>query len=151
MKWRLADAVDEFEPWRRIAGRKAVSLEEYDLGKPLGREGSLPETLVLESAVAFGRWLVVASSGFAESAVLESVDGWRVLGTAGRGARLRVELVAESGTDRPGSLALSARVADEEGTPVASGRLCLQLVPLASLADPESVRLLWSELYQERK
>ncbi len=39
MRWRLLDRVDEFEPWRRIRGSKAVTLEEYLHNFPDQAEG----------------------------------------------------------------------------------------------------------------
>lgn len=150
MKWRMADAVERFEPWRLIVGRKAVSLEEYDLGKPLGRAAALPETLVLECAVEFGRWLVMASSDFVECALLEAVADWRVRGPAGRGCRLWIKLRGETAVTgaESGTLALAAEIADDDGKAIADGRLTIRRVPLAGLADTGRMRLLWKELFR---
>ena len=144
MKWRMADVIDEVESWRRIAGRKAVSLEEYDLLRPLGRPGVCPESLLIESAVAFGRWLVVKSSEFTESALLDEVTGWKVHQPTGRGSWVQVVVTVESTTQQ--ELAVLAELTDAAGNPVATGRLRLRKVPLAELVDPESLRLLWTEL-----
>ena len=158
MRWRLADRVESFEPWREIRGRKAVSLEEYELLAPLGREGACPESLVLESCVEFARWLVAASSNFEKTCVLEAVGDFRFLEEAGMGDSLAVAVAAagERGKvsgplavkapDTFSLFALQCRV-ERQGRPVAAGGIVVGLLPLAEGYDREAVECLWRELH----
>ena len=147
MRWRFVDRVTAFEPWRRIAGRKAVSLEEYQLLKPFGREGVLPESLVLESCVEHVRWLAAASSGFQQACVLEAVEGFNFSGQAGMGAVLEVEAKLAGGAGA-GPLQASCRVT-AGGQEIAAGRITLGLVPLAESFDRDFVESLWREIHAQ--
>jgi len=145
VRWRFADRITAFEPWARVAGRKAVSLEEYKLLEPLGREGILPESLVLECCVEHVRWLVAASSGFRQTCVLEEVEEFKFAGEAGMGAVLEVEAEL-SETRRDGPIEAACRITCS-GRALAVGRLRVGLVPLAEGFDPELTESLWRELH----
>jgi len=147
MRWRFVDRVTAFQPWLSIAGRKAVSLEEYKLLKPFGREGVLPESLVLESCVEHVRWLAAASSEFKQACVLEAVEGFNFPGQAGMGAVLEVEakLAGGAGTS---PLRADCRVT-VSGKAIAAGKLVLGLVPLAEGFDPDFTASMWRELYAQ--
>ena len=144
MRWRFIDRVTRFEPWSAITGLKTVSLEEYSLLEPLGRKGRFPESLVIEAGVQLARWLVAASSDFAQSCVLDAVDGFEFTGEAGAGSALNVSLTV---TRRNGDgLRLVARALDG-GRPVGSGTVGVRFLPLSEVAAPEDMRTLWQELY----
>lgn len=64
MKLRLVDRITAWVPYAQIAGRKAVSFEEYRLREPLGDEPALPETLLIECFLQLGNWLILLSSDF---------------------------------------------------------------------------------------
>ncbi len=145
MRWRFVDRVTAFESWRRIAGRKAVSLEEYKLPAPLGREGVLPESLVLECCVELGRWLAAASSDFRQACVLEEVAGFAFSGQAGMGDVLEIEVRLSEGGAGSASVRAECRVSTS-AREVAAGRLVLGLVPLAEGFDPDFAASLWREL-----
>lgn len=143
MRWRLVDKITDFEPWRSIGGRKAVSLEEYYLLQPVGREGVLPESLVLECCAELARWLAAASSGFERMAELGGVERFVFERQAVLGDVLHIdERVAELGDS---GLSVECRVAAETGT-VASGRLALSLVPVGSAFRPGELEELWREI-----
>jgi 3-hydroxymyristoyl/3-hydroxydecanoyl-(acyl carrier protein) dehydratase len=144
MRWRFVDRVTAFEPWQHIAGRKAVSLEEYKLLEPLGREGVLPESLVMECCVELGRWLIAASTEFKQTCVLGGIDRFEFQAEAGMGAVLEVETRLEGGA---GAVPLRAdcRVT-AGGREVAGGKITLGLVPLAEGFDPDFTASMWSEL-----
>jgi 3-hydroxymyristoyl/3-hydroxydecanoyl-(acyl carrier protein) dehydratase len=145
VRWRFADRITAFEPWARIAGRKAVSLEEYALLDRFGRGGVLPESLVLETCVEHLRWLAAASSGFREACFLEEVERFAFAGRVGMADVLEVS-VALSGPAREGRLAAQCRVACA-GRAVAEGSIRARLVPLAESFEPERVELLWREIH----
>ena len=144
MRWRLVDRITAFEPWARIAGRKAASLEEYSLLERLGRPGEVPETLLLECAVQLAAWLVIRSSGGQQTALLESVSDLRFAGRVGAGGAVETRARVER---RDGDRLDVAWKSDSEGKPVGSARMTLTIVPLANLCDPERVETLWRELY----
>jgi len=144
MRWRLVDRVTAFEPWQTISGVKAVSLEEYYLLEPLGRQGVFPESLIIECCRQMLGWLVAASSGFETAAVLDEVEEFTFHGEAVMGQVLVLELVVSQ--EEGGRVSADCRVAGEAG-PIATGRLCCALVPLASRADPGQLTGAWQEIH----
>ncbi len=58
------DKITSWSPHEQITGVKAVSFEEYCLKERLGDEARLPETLLLESFLQLGNWLILLSSDF---------------------------------------------------------------------------------------
>jgi 3-hydroxymyristoyl/3-hydroxydecanoyl-(acyl carrier protein) dehydratase len=144
MRWRLVDRVTDLEPWQRIAGVKAVSLEEYYLLEPLGRQGVFPESLVIECCQQMFGWLVAASSDFETAAVLDEVDTFTFHREATMGQVLTLELAVSR--EAEGRVSADCRVTAETG-PIASGRLGCVLVPLAEGADPGELRGAWQEIH----
>ncbi|HOX07744.1 MAG TPA: hypothetical protein PK280_15195 [Planctomycetota bacterium] len=145
MRWRFVDRVTAFGPWQSIAGRKAVSLEEYKLLEPLGRQGVLPESLVLECCVELARWLVAASSDFRQACVLEGIDGFEFRSEAVMGEILEVE-ARLTGSPEAGPLRAECRV-KVGAREVAGGSIALGLVPLAEGFDPDFTASMWRELH----
>jgi len=143
MRWRLLDTVDRLEPWALATGRKAVSLEEYRLGEPLGRDRALPETLVLACCAELARWLVLRSSEFRHTAAPSEVTGFSFPSTTGPGEVLRVAVTAQAHTAT--ALSLLCR-ADVQGREVAKGALAVDLLPAAEWEDSERVGVAWREL-----
>ena len=144
MRWRFVDRITAFEPWQAIAGRKAVSLEEYYLLRPLGREGILPESLVLESCVELARWLVAASSGFARVAELAAIERFALHRQATPGEVLHVDGRVIAAADP--QLSLDCRVA-AEGGPVAAGRLEFAVVSADGRYPVGELEELWREIH----
>lgn len=143
MHWRFLDQVDRFEPWRAIAGRKAVSLEEYLLLRPLGRTGRFPESLVLECCVEIVRWLVAASSGFAQTSYLSEVQEFRIERETSMGDVLEVSASLARRDER--RIEIKCRV-DCSGNPVARGTIAVDLMPLGEAFDRAFVEGMWREL-----
>ena len=140
MRWRFVDRIDEFEPWARISGRKSVSLEEHSLLARLGREGVLPESLMVESCVQLARWLVAKSSGFEQTCLLAGIDNFTVEREVGMGESLLMTLVVRDRSED------NFRVDCEVGD-AAQGELLLTLIPLAETCDPENTATMWHEIY----
>lgn len=143
MRWRFVDQVTAFQPWRMIAGTKVVSLEEYYLLEPLGREGVLPESLVIECLCELARWLVVASSSFTEGAVLDGLRGFSFARQATMGERLDLEVRVTELGDGAATVCCTAASA---GCAVASGELEVSRLPLAEVYDAALAEALWGEL-----
>ena len=144
MRWQWVDKVDSMVPWQAAAGRKAVSLEEYCIALPLGREGEFPESLVLECCVALTRWLVEASSDFRMTCVLDEVAQFAFTGPAGMGDVLALEIAVTGRDER--SLAADCRVR-AGGREIARGRIAVSFIPLAEVGDAEWRAGTWKELY----
>ncbi len=144
MRWRFVDRIEAFEPWRTIRGRKAISLEEYSLLAPWGRDGEFPESLVLESCVELGRWLVAASSSFELAAVMAEAEDLRFEVPAGMGMLLRIAARAERRTGTDLSLQCQVHCSPHR---VALGQVRLEFVSLAEHFDPDSMKAVWEDLY----
>jgi 3-hydroxymyristoyl/3-hydroxydecanoyl-(acyl carrier protein) dehydratase len=146
MRWRFADRIDAFEPWRRISGRKGISLEEYSLLERFGRRGVLPESLVLETCVHFARWLVAASSDWRQSCLLAGIEEFGYESEARMGDNMRVEIKTAGNPDGDDkTLRLVCNVSAQERR-IASGTLALKLVDLDSIQDAEALKIMWREL-----
>ncbi|HUW31787.1 MAG TPA: hypothetical protein VM223_09265 [Planctomycetota bacterium] len=151
MRWRFADKLELLQPWQSIRGTKAVSLEEYCLCEPRGREGVLPETLVIECCVHAARWLVARSSDFRLTCELDAIDGFRFTGEAAMGdvIAMDVEAAPDSRADAAGG-SLHARCrASCGGRLIAEGGICVRLLPLAGHFDRDSTEAMWRELHGE--
>jgi len=146
MRWRFVDKVTSFAPWSAIAGIKAVSAEEYYLMERLGREGALPESLVVECCAELVRWLAAASSGFERATVLAGIENFIFAHEAAMGGVLELKARIIERDDE--TLTAECRAAGD-GSTVASGRLSFSLVPLTEGFDAEFLRGLWSEIHAE--
>lgn len=144
MHWRFIDRVDSFEPWKAVAGTKAVSFEEASLLKPFGRKGDFPGALVLECCVELVRWLVAASSGFSLTSAVSRIDGFHLSRIGGPGGILTMTAEVERrGEDE---LLADCRVEFSDSAS-AGGRIAFVLVPLAESFDPGIVSAMWRELH----
>ena len=157
MKWRFLDCIISFEPWAMIAARKAISLEEYSLLKPFGRKGDFPEGLILECCVEAVRWLVAASSGFAQVSVLSEIEGFRftakmpIPATAdkmptmvGMGDVLEIAATVKQRGENDASIECCVKCSDKDA---ARGEITVALLPLNESFDREFVESMWRELY----
>ena len=144
MRWRLLDRVLQLEPWKSARGTKAVSFEEYTLREPFGREGTLPESLVMESCVELVRWFVAASSDFEMTCLLEEVRQFELLGEAGMGDSLQIHATIIRREESCLMTDCGVAVGNRE---IARGRLRVGLVPMAESFDVEWMRGRWCELY----
>jgi 3-hydroxymyristoyl/3-hydroxydecanoyl-(acyl carrier protein) dehydratase len=146
LRWRFVDRITALEPWRLAGGRKAVSLEEYYLLEPLGREGVLPESLLLEACAELVRWLVLAGSSFRQLALLGEVERFAFR----RPVRLSevLDLQAEVVERTDAALRAACRALDR-GETVAEGRLALALMPLDEPDTVQALRERWLELHAD--
>jgi hypothetical protein len=144
MRWRFVDRVTAFRPWLSISGLKAVSLEEYYLLEPLGREGVLPESLVAECCVELARWLVIASSSFSQSARLSEIVGFEAHQEVTMGDVIEVQAVLQRRTARTVSVQCTSVTG---GMSKASGTLRLVLIPAADALEQDEAEECWRGLY----
>ena len=144
MRWRFLDRIIAFEPWASLSGIKTVSFEEYSLMKPFGRKGAFPETFIMEACVASVQWLVMRSSGFEQTALLNEADNFSVSAMAGMGEVLHTQaVVEEKGAERL-VVSCSVSLAKHE---LAAGTLTFNLVRLEPLWQPDNPKKLWGNVY----
>jgi hypothetical protein len=127
-----------------IAARKAISLEEYSLLKPFGRKGDFPESLVLECCVESVRWLVAASSGFAQVSVLSEVHEFRIERVVGMGEILEIAATVKQRGENHVRVECRVKCSDKDA---ARGEITVALLPLNESFDREFVESIWRELY----
>lgn len=144
MRWRFTDRITYFADWQAIRGLKTVSLEEYCLLERLGRKGSFPESLVVESCVHLCQWLVAASSGFAQSCTVQTIEQFTFPGSTSAGAVLSVAVEVLDRT--PDELQVTCAINTGEPSH-GQGRLSLSLVPMSEYFVPDAVETLWREIY----
>lgn len=144
MRWCFTDRIHKIENWKSISGRKLSSLEEYCLCEPLGREGVLPETLVVESCVELLRWLVAVSSDFKKTCMTTSIEEFNLSGACGMGEALEIiiDLVEHNEDMITARCSVSGRKCG-----IASGKIQVELCPLAECFDPAILAEQLKELY----
>jgi len=146
MKFRFVDKIISWSPHERIAGIKTVSFEEYCLKEAFGDEPRLPETLLLESFLQLGNWLVLLSSDFNHMAAVARISEVRFHDYFLPGQQLRMSVTVVRRHDDGFELAGEGRV---NGRTIISGLGCLAVpVPAAEYANPGDLRVLFSEIYE---
>jgi 3-hydroxyacyl-[acyl-carrier-protein] dehydratase len=146
MKFRLVDKIVAWSPYQSISGIKALSFEAYCLKESFGDEPRLPETLVLESFLQLGNWLVLLSSDFKETGMVVRISEVRFHGFLLPGRQLRMEVTLARRREDGFELSGEGRV---DGRTIISGLGCLAVpVPAAELVDPADLRVLFSEIYE---
>ncbi len=146
MKFRLVDKILGWSPHERISGVKAVSFEEYSLKEAFGEEARLPETLLLESFLQLGNWLILLSSDFRKMGQVARISEVRFHGPLQPGQQVRMEVALSREREDGFELSGEGRVG---GRAVITGRGCLAApVPAADYVNPEDLRVLFSEIYQ---
>jgi 3-hydroxyacyl-[acyl-carrier-protein] dehydratase len=148
MKFRLVDRITSWSPYQQITGVKAVSFEEYCLKEPFGDEARLPETLLLESFLQLGNWLILLSSDFQSLAVAVRISEVRFHDFLRPGQRLQMKATVVRQRDDGFELEGEGTV---DGRPVITGLGCLAApVAAAEYVNPEDLRVLFSEIYEPR-
>ena len=146
MKFRLVDKITSWTPYQHISGIKTVSFEEYCLKEAFGEEPRLPETLLLESFLQLGNWLIMLSSGFKEMGIAVRISEVRFHDCLKPGQKLRLEVRSLRRRAEGFELTGEGQV---EGRQVISGLGCLAVpVPLAEYLNPQDMQVLFSEIYE---
>jgi 3-hydroxymyristoyl/3-hydroxydecanoyl-(acyl carrier protein) dehydratase len=146
MKFRCVDKITAWSPHQQISGLKVVSFEEYCLKEAFGDEARLPETLLLETFLQLGNWLILLSSDFNNFGMVVRISEVRFHGwlLPGQQLRMKVTLVRrrEDGFELSGEGWVNGRV-------IITGLGCLAVpVPAAEYLNPEDMRVLFSEIYE---
>jgi 3-hydroxyacyl-[acyl-carrier-protein] dehydratase len=149
MKFRLVDKILSWTPHQQITGIKAVSFEEYCLKEAFGDEPRLPETLVLESFLQLGNWLLLLSSDFTQMGMVIRISEVRFRDFLRPGQHLRMDVELARQNEDGFELSGEGQV---NGRAVMSGVGCLAVpVPAAEYLNADDMRVLFSEMYQPEK
>ena len=149
MKFRFVDRILAWSPWTRIQGLKAVSFEEYQLKEAFGDEPRLPETLLLESFLQLGNWLILLSSDFQQTGCVVRISETRFDGylRPGETVCMDVRMVRRQGDglEFEGEGRVNDRV-------IVTGLGCLATTrPAADWFSPEDMRVVFEEIGQPRE
>jgi len=148
MKFRFVDKITSWSPYERISGVKAVSFEEYCLKEKFGDEARLPETLLLESFLQLGNWLILLSSDFNQLGVVVRISTVRFHDFLLPGQQLQMDVTVARRHDDGFELDGEGRV---NGRAIISGLGCLAApAPAAEYVNPDDLRVLFSEIYEPR-
>ena len=146
MKFRFVDRITEWTPYERIAGIKAVSFEEYCLKEPFDAEPALPETLLLESFLQLGNWLILLSSDFQQMAMVVRISEVRFHRRLGPGQRVEMNVHLLRRNAEGFEFSAEGRI---DGQPAITGFGCLAApVPTAEFGNSTDLRVLFSEIFQ---
>ncbi len=146
MKFRFVDKILAWTPHQRIVGIKAVSFEEYCLKESFGDEAKLPETLLLESFLQLGNWLLLLSSDFNQMGMVIRISEVCFLDRLRPSEQLRLEVTLTRRHDDGFELSGEGTVG---GRTIITGLGCLAVpIPAAEYVNPDDMRVLFSELFQ---
>ncbi len=143
MKFRFVDRITAVEAGRHITGVKAVSLEEYFLQRGLGFRKHFPATLMLETLLQLGNYLIYETfhTKLALLTLFRRVTIGRLL-TPGEVMTARVDLISVIGDNV--KLSGTGYVGPEV---VIRGEGCVgALIDLERLADPGKFQRMYREL-----
>ena len=145
MKFRLVDKIISWSPYQQIIGLKAVSFEEYSLKEAWGDAARLPETLLLESLLQLGNWLILLSSDFQSLGRVVRLSEVRFHDFLLPGQHVRLQVTLARRREDGFELSGEGRVHDRV---IIAGRGCLAVpVPAADYVNPEAMRVWFSEMY----
>lgn len=146
MKFRFVDRILDWTPHQRIRGVKAVSFEEYSLKAPFGDDGRLPETLLLESFLQLGNWLILLSTDFQQMGVVVKLARVAFYDALRPGEQVEMEVNLRRGRDEGFLLSGEGRV---NGRTIITGADCIAVtVPADEYVSAEDMRVLFSEIHQ---
>ncbi len=135
MRYRLIDRIPAYERGRSITGIHTVGFGNAILSEVVGRDGCLPESLVLAAACELAWWASAEASGWTRAVLPVAVTGFTFTQVPVHAERLT--LVLELHPD-----AAAVSVTGDRGA-ASGGRLELAERDLASLADAQVVAEDW--------
>ena len=144
MRWCFVDRVESYLEWESITALKAVSFEEFHLLEKQGRQGELPESLLLETCIEALRWLIVRSSAFQLLSTLHSVEAFKIFTPARCGDVLRLTVTVENRSSDHVSAFCTVLCPRAD---LAEGKISVETMPMDLSIDPSLLRGTWKELH----
>lgn len=145
MKFRFVDQITSWQAFERISGIKAVSFEEYCLKEAFGDEPRLPETLVLESFLQLGNWLILLSTDFRQMGMVVRLSEVRFHRSLLPGQALHMQVTLSRQRDDGFELCGEGF---QNGQKVISGLGCLAVPhPAEAFVNVADLQVLFSEIY----
>lgn len=146
MKFRMVDRIIDIESGKSIRGMKTVSFEEYQLKSAFSSDCQLPESLVLESFLQLGNWLIMFSTDFKKMGLLVRIEQVRFESFLRPGMRMLMEV--EVKRFREDGVLFDGR-ATVDGKIIATGKGCLAtLVDSVECFNPENLKVLFKNIYR---
>jgi len=146
MKFRFVDKITSWSPYGQINGIKAVSFEEYCLKETFGDEPHLPESLLLESFLQLGNWLILLSSDFQQMGLVVRMSKIQFHDYLRPGQHLSMNVKLVRQNQNGFEFSGEGRV---NGQMVITGFGCLATpVDTKEFINPEDLRVLFSEICQ---
>jgi 3-hydroxyacyl-[acyl-carrier-protein] dehydratase len=141
MKFRLVDRITSWAPHQQITGIKTVSFEEYCLKETFGGSPQLPETLLLESFLQLGNWLIMLSTDFKQMGMVVRISEVRFHDALRPGQHLEMHVTLVRHREDGFEMTGEGRV---DGRTIISGLGCLAApVPVEEYADAGDLRVLF--------
>ncbi|NIP55930.1 MAG: hypothetical protein GWN55_17060 [Phycisphaerae bacterium] len=146
MKFRMVDKIISFEPRKSIRAVKNISFEEYQLKSAFTNQPSLPESLVLESIIQTGIWLIMLSSDFSQMGLLVRTQQVQFKKPALPGQSMSMEVRVRSYRN-DGVLFDGKAMVNEQIITCGKGFL-VTVVQMSDYFDPNDIKVLFSEIYK---
>jgi 3-hydroxyacyl-[acyl-carrier-protein] dehydratase len=146
MKFRMVDRILAYEPHRSIRGIKAVSFEEYRLRAAVDVQPQLPASLLLQSLVELGNWLLILSSDFTRNSHLVSLDRVEFHSALRPGEQLLIDVTLCHHDDRTAHFTGRGRTTGRDIITVTAWQS--SLLPLSQYFSPDDLRVLFSEIHR---
>lgn len=139
----MIDRIDEYEPARRVRGRKVTSHSE-EFWQDDGDGPVMPAPLALEALCQAGTWLIMLSTDIRKRAALLQVGSVRFLQDVRPGDVLVLDGVVESMTDEMAVLSGTATVEGE--TVMEASDIMCALIDAGDLEDPQDSKRMLEKL-----
>jgi len=146
MKFRLVDRILDWTPHARIRGLKVVSFEEYSLKEAFGEAGQLPATLLLESLLQLGNWLILLSSDFQQMGMVVKLGQVCFHEALRLGQQVELEVQLRRG--REDGFLLNGQGSVHGRTIITGVDSVAVPVPANDYFHPDDMRVLFSEIYR---
>ncbi len=144
MVFNLVDRVLELQPGKRIVARKEVSAVDLLVSGSARADRHLPFPLVVECLAQAGGFLIAASSGFRQRAVLGGIQAVTPGRPAAVGDQLQLVAEVESRSEEAMLFRLQATCDGDEVARVDG--VLVMLVDAATLEDPAETRARYDKL-----
>jgi len=138
MRCLLVDRITALEEKTAITGIKNVTMSENFLADHFPGFPVMPGVLQLEAVSQLGSWLVFASSGYTQKAVLSSIKSVKYKAFVIPGDQMRIEIKIKAYTETEVRLDAEIYVAEKLKTVIKRG--VLTFVNTEDLEDPQKTK-----------